>query len=1408
MRIGLLVGACGMALAGVAHADRGNIAPVDGGVVKLADEALLGKQFNAARDAALGAPDSRRRKEVEDDLRRKIREGRIDPRRVTITDIDDEFMIGGSMSFGNGTNNTQQRSLRDPTLGNPNPWAGLIDSDDFHEGFETYVNHIDLSDPVNGWKRLQGQVAPNGEVWAASAAFAQFTGTLNNAVAQTGPNWDPDGTDNDPNTKSPQDDTQHGVAGGPDPSGDRSFFMAVPRGTIATQPVITGNLTPGQLFHALYAPTADTPVVVTQDLYMNAIDTFTWFRPAQRGGFILTNMFIGGYDFEYFAPFTTAGIITHPIMLGIKPGSFDEGEFFGANLTGPSVPTEEWVNLAFRLTAQTASVWIRHSGTVGTHGFEDTSTITDTDGIDWDNTGDNTAPFAGEIFETGWLQWYPGVEDDGDTTLIEGHGRSFNLFNQSPTILALPSGPVGGKLFADGVSLTRYLSGADPDPTTNMDTADFEPDDHYWDNYTVMGELFPLPVVIPDFVIPFLDDMELWNPGPLSLQNDQWGSFVGDAEIQDFVSNSGLQAIQQIAQFADNVFRLQFDRDIPAARASTSTPVEVSVELQIPSQPSVGRGVVLIGNTAGDFGPRVYLGGRDSNGILDNRIYVRLPNPDFDPTAPQPDVTGLNDRHTPGDNTGFLNVPLQTGGGAPLTIPFGFNFFELRVEVIDDGTGAGDVSVFVNGVEGFVDTTGLGLSNPLTGITTNELGFAEIEFWSGNELNGLGSEFYVDDIAVDGPRALVATPLTVGNPPFTDDPAFTLPYSDGFETYETLRTTGGQGATPWLGGLFTDDGAQVDIIPAVGAVTTSTSGYYYEIDTIFIGSPPGGATVGTRVFVVDNIADALPPLPNPVPGATTGAPTRAKFRDNSLGLVSEANWVLESATPSNWDGIAPVMGRFWHTFAARWASVNGEELLINLPGDPDFGSNGNLVSLINTFTAGGADQGNLANIFTSLLPEAVPTPGAKAELSFDLWIAIDDVNVGPRGRLSWLVQGPGGSPGTITEFTFGGPNNFTDENTFDTNTGNVTPGQPDGKPDNYFRGQPETPGGAPTYADTTVMYYLVDNPQAGFGNPEDIIEATAYTVPGNTWIRCTIEIESDGDWAASFDDGTRAPFTLSGVAVQPTQPVNGTNSINIRSGWDDGADGFSQTGAILFEALAINAAPEGGTEPLGGTAGNNPNGAYNTLVNPEYFYFEVFEILNEGATAGSLPMIREVDPLLGTTVADRAIRQDDIIVLWNNQQTVGTGGPNAVFSNEIARNANWQLTDDGGATIAARGSWVALGLPGDAGINDPAPLGGITALAPPYNSSVPFRSMLMGSIVDFPAIPSTITPAGWFIDNVFLDVTGCFGDLSGDGQVSGADLGLLLGDWGVMGSPADLSGDGNVSGADLGLLLGAWGPCP
>jgi hypothetical protein len=78
------------------------------------------------------------------------------------------------------------------------------------------------------------------------------------------------------------------------------------------------------------------------------------------------------------------------------------------------------------------------------------------------------------------------------------------------------------------------------------------------------------------------------------------------------------------------------------------------------------------------------------------------------------------------------------------------------------------------------------------------------------------------------------------------------------------------------------------------------------------------------------------------------------------------------------------------------------------------------------------------------------------------------------------------------------------------------------------------------------------------------------------------------------------------------------------------------------------------------------------------------------------------------------------------------------------------------------------------------------------------------------ACPDTVTMAGdgaLVFDVSARALAGPIpGDLNADGAVDGADLGLLLGEWGNAVGPADLNADGVVDGADLGILLGSWSP--
>ena len=61
-----------------------------------------------------------------------------------------------------------------------------------------------------------------------------------------------------------------------------------------------------------------------------------------------------------------------------------------------------------------------------------------------------------------------------------------------------------------------------------------------------------------------------------------------------------------------------------------------------------------------------------------------------------------------------------------------------------------------------------------------------------------------------------------------------------------------------------------------------------------------------------------------------------------------------------------------------------------------------------------------------------------------------------------------------------------------------------------------------------------------------------------------------------------------------------------------------------------------------------------------------------------------------------------------------------------------------------------------------------------------------------------------------VTVCDCLADLTGDGSVDGADLGILLNSWGLANAQGDgdVNHDGAVNGADLGALLSSWGGCP
>jgi hypothetical protein len=70
--------------------------------------------------------------------------------------------------------------------------------------------------------------------------------------------------------------------------------------------------------------------------------------------------------------------------------------------------------------------------------------------------------------------------------------------------------------------------------------------------------------------------------------------------------------------------------------------------------------------------------------------------------------------------------------------------------------------------------------------------------------------------------------------------------------------------------------------------------------------------------------------------------------------------------------------------------------------------------------------------------------------------------------------------------------------------------------------------------------------------------------------------------------------------------------------------------------------------------------------------------------------------------------------------------------------------------------------------------------------------------------------AGGFWPGASVEEPVCPGDLDGDGDTDHSDLGILLADWGCVGSgpedcPGDADGDFDTDHSDLGILLADWG---
>ncbi len=215
---------------------------------------------------------------------------------------------------------------------------------------------------------------------------------------------------------------------------------------------------------------------------------------------------------------------------------------------------------------------------------------------------------------------------------------------------------------------------------------------------------------------------------------------------------------------------------------------------------------------------------------------------------------------------------------------------------------------------------------------------------------------------------------------------------------------------------------------------------------------------------------------------------------------------------------------------------------------------------------------------------------------------------------------------------------------------------------------------------------------------------------------------------------------------------------------------------------------------------------------------------NAGGFGGGMYFLRCSGEVRSTTIrnnnassdgggfqANQGTQRISDVIIENNTCNARGGGIHLVQGNPtlmhvIVRN-NYSNNLAGGI------SWYALGSPTATTSLDLCEVtgnsaliaqGGIGISAPStWTPSISLRSTNVCNNTPRPNVSGAWANLG---NNTICD---CVGDLTLDGVVNGADLGILLGGWFECqgGCVSDLNSDGIVNGADLGILLSAWGPC-
>jgi len=884
MKTGMLVGAVSLALAAGAQAERfGTIAPVmapetatSADITSTDDREMTRiERINRQRIEAIGLPGSAQRAAAVADLSARIEAGEVNPMYATLW-REGGFAprIAGPEREGAWTPRATKRFQNTTISSRTGAGGGILPSGEFKyfDGLESYdVDNNPNDGNVDANFAWGNQVNPDGEAPAWGLVF------IYQPVATEG--GDETGTDASlpdrqillagdnagaflPNATNPFN--PGGLGGYPldrDPAVEQ--VMSTGRGPLAAQLGQDVSFFGGaggtdfdlRITDPAATPTAGDALIIAMDIYFPDLETmFAWDTGSSVEAAAGTRTILAGYNpiGDWVRFLDAQGRNDHYNALGTLPGNFTIGQFFFNPENGMggtetlTIPTNEWITMAFRMSPTDLQVWVRDSQTDGTN-----STVIDADKV--------------RLFENGWAQVYPGTPGNliGPDT-FDGVGVAVNEFLQPAD---QPTAPLLNAQSVDDIAIFTGLDPVAPNPVVSG----WEPSNTYWDNVAILGMDLELGGE-PKFILPYRDDIELYTAGALlrSQTEGLWNAgSQADAEIRSGVNASTLppldggatatQSIEQAIQFADSIFRQEYGTDIPGPISISGAPIVVSANVEL-NDATAGRFFRIDDNFEFDGFQGLQFGVTNVNDDNDGRVYVRMPNPEFDINA-QVDPADGDD--LPEENYGIgFNIPnisvptTATVGGSGITADFiniectiyaeGYakwtidgaevTFDRARIQSLDTmHTNAG-------GVGGSLEASVLDAANALknaaaTGESDDtvfplEFGSVDrLEFWSSNNPLSVNNTLFSDDVTVDGP--------TFGENE-GDGPAFSLNYFDDFEAYVGDRPLDGQGTT--------------DIVSSASINDAALDVFRDEIE-LSLGAAPGG-TADFCVYEVLEVIDA------------------------------------------------------------------------------------------------------------------------------------------------------------------------------------------------------------------------------------------------------------------------------------------------------------------------------------------------------------------------------------------------------------------------------------------------------------------------------------------------------------------------------------------------------------------------